>query len=877
MGKVFTFKLRGETQLSYNVTKIYTDNPYVDEIVYYTKILALGTILKNEQEAFKYETFEIIKESDLYKISYEGHAKFEMFDYFPDEVLEAAGCNVAMIPTYTKDKNKIPEARRDLVTKAMMQYYVEHYEEHNNYYRMLIGLPPVGYEDIYITDWDTPDGVTIDLSKPIHQMSKQDIAILKKYDILEDIIAEDPENRRFINYIGLGISLYKARKAPKFYVLYIPTVDNSTIQDMYEDKLDRLRLYTLRTVYSEAYKLNSDYYDSFIACFIVIQTMIDLITRVQEFVARKEIFDIRTVKYIFESYGVQYFDNIPLKYQIRLVKNLHQLLKVKSTKKCMIDICSLFGFNNITIFKYYLLRDRNIEVKTGDPVYNYKTVLLDNGKTVVVEDCDKNYTLKFFKLPIDKEVDDYIRDTSNYVDYDELTYGDQSWDGGLDHDAIKSEILEKEFNYTRTKYLSIETIYDIAKISTQQSYFFNILYDDVYLEDQVRVVIPYISPSEEIRVSDLFTFLNVLTYTYYGIADDIMDTQGKILYVNGFNFKADLGELATYINRFAYRNTENTEEKARASLDQFDIPQSSLTSLNQLMEMYTNNLDVREQLIEGMYEADNLRIYLIYRKLYESLMETQLTLDYYKNPETGDFYRDASGHATLTEFLKHRCPTLYYIIEEVKYNFDDTESRTQYIATLIDNIVYILEEYIDTEKYSGLFHNLPVVSAEAVKEYIAEVINFFKSFKVTFLGLNTTYIFDDKLEGSLKLIDDLRLELNFTKPDFVEIYETISKMTVHLTKEEKVKLSEYIYMDITTFSNIHVNEEEWVRDERYNVSRFDRKEYIELIEKMASGKVHLDEQALIHLPDSADINTHFNWNEDMGIRDNLYIESTYST
>ena len=208
MGKVFTFKLRGETQLSYNVTKIYTDNPYVDEIVYYTKILALGTILKNEQEAFKYETFEIIKESDLYKISYEGHAKFEMFDYFPEEVLEAAGCNVAMIPTYTKDKNKIPEARRDLVTKAMMQYYVEHYEEHNNYYRMLIGLPPVGYDDVYITDWDTPDGVAIDLSKPIHEMSKQDIAILRKYDLLEDIIAEDPENRRFINYIGLGISLY---------------------------------------------------------------------------------------------------------------------------------------------------------------------------------------------------------------------------------------------------------------------------------------------------------------------------------------------------------------------------------------------------------------------------------------------------------------------------------------------------------------------------------------------------------------------------------------------------------------------------------------------------------------------------------------------
>ena len=58
-------------------------------------------------------------------------------------------------------------------------------------------------------------------------------------------------------------------------------------------------------------------------------------------------------EYIFESNGVKYFKDIPLRYQIALVKNLNKLIKFKSTDKCIVDIISLFGFRNINAFKYY--------------------------------------------------------------------------------------------------------------------------------------------------------------------------------------------------------------------------------------------------------------------------------------------------------------------------------------------------------------------------------------------------------------------------------------------------------------------------------------------------------------------------------------------
>lgn len=122
-------------KLEYEVEKIYSDNPYMDELIYYTKQLALGTILKNEQEALNKETTESLRKADLFMASYEGHAPFELFDRFPAEVLLNAGCEPTFIPSYIRDKNKIPESKRDIVTEKMRLWYVENYEEKNGLHK----------------------------------------------------------------------------------------------------------------------------------------------------------------------------------------------------------------------------------------------------------------------------------------------------------------------------------------------------------------------------------------------------------------------------------------------------------------------------------------------------------------------------------------------------------------------------------------------------------------------------------------------------------------------------------------------------------------------------------------------------------------------
>ena len=217
-----------------------------------------------------------------------------------------------------------------------------------------------------------------------------------------------------------------------------------------------------------------------------------------------------------------------------------------------------------------------------------------------------------------------------------------------------------------------------------------------------------------------------------------------------------------------------------------------------------------------MNEADNKRVYDVYKMLYDALCTVELTMDYYKNPETGDFYRDENGDATYSEFLKHQDNALYAVISIVQ-SYEDDVSRNQYIANLIDSIVYALEEFIDTDEFSGLFSNLPVMSAEAVKQYVATVINFYKSYKVDFLGMNTVYTIEDDGDGKIRLIDDIEIYRYLEKVDKAKIKEYIAKLSVDMSPQERLEMIDRIYLDIKTLVILNMKDTIEIRDEIYEI------------------------------------------------------------
>ena len=852
--------------MPFKIEQVLTDNPYVDIIVYNAKVLGIDTVLKMKDIADNSETLESLKNAEGYIACMEGTYIWEIFDSFPEEVLRQSGLTGSALVSAMIDKDTIPVDMRQTVMENAAAYTIENYEEMNDYYRMLYGLPPMGYTNVYVdVPTSLPDGVDIDFTVPVHEMSDDNIYILTQAGVLDDMYNADPDNRGYLKYLDKKISPYTSRKAPAFYPVYVPTIDSTELSDEYKDRLEINRKYAVATVYSEAYRYESDYYDNFIAVFIILNTMIDMISRVQEFIARKEVFDLRTCRYIFEANGVPFFPEIPLRYQINMVKNLHQLLKYKSTAKCMVNICSIFGFDNIEVFKYYLLRIR----KKGE-----------DGEYSFTQDPGQDFDLKFVKIPIDEPMDNYIRDPAYYMDYDEITVGDPTWDGGLEHDDVKLEHKKLNFNYTRTKYLSVDSIYDLAKIAIQQAYFFNMLYDNVEVEKLINVTVPMISETP-INVCDLFTFMTVLTYRYYGISDRIMDTASKVLYVYGFNFHANVSELATQLANMATARkkmgrsavlTWTQDDTAKQALEDFIIPDGQIPSFSQLMSIFTNNLDIRDILATGMRNADNKRVYEMFKLLYYSLMVMELTFDHFADPETGELYRDEEGNATYTEFLKHKNPVLYYKILEIDL-IDDHDTTIQQIGNLIDSAVFALEEYIDSDKFSGIFHGLPVVSVDAVKEYIKTVINFFKSYKVHFLGVNTIYTYDDKWDGWIKIIDDVvAINSIFWKDDVLPIIDKIFRQKNTMTFGDDIGIRERVFLDIDTWRYLNPVEKYTIRDLFYFVTRYFFRDELSIRDKLDSILTSFGFEEKIPLLDvRQSIRTTITISDSIGIRDGVVI------
>jgi len=368
------------------ITKSYSNNPFVDILLYYTKILAFGSIVKDEDEAERNETEESILAGDIYVSCIENNVIFEMFHY-DKELLNAVGITDPILVSSCIDNiNHIPKNKRKEITELARLKYIDKYEELNNYYRKLCGLPKLGEYGIPIKDYEyefdggvNPWNVTY-----VHELDHEAITYLKQRGIL-DLMRIDYPDADYLDYITCGIDPYKLRKAYSFQLVYYPDADNGVIQEKFISKYNENRLFVISTFYSEGLKITSDYYNNFIGFIIMIMTITDMLVEVNEHIIKRDILDRRCIQYIFEMYGIPYYHSIPLRYQYRMCKNINQLIKYKSCPQGMLNLIDLFGAENVEVFKYFILRDRNVD-KWGELVYKTNTRTVGKFNDLIVHD-----------------------------------------------------------------------------------------------------------------------------------------------------------------------------------------------------------------------------------------------------------------------------------------------------------------------------------------------------------------------------------------------------------------------------------------------------------------------------------------------------------
>ena len=83
----------------------------------------------------------------------------------------------------------------------------------------------------------------------------------------------------------------------------------------------------------------------------------------------------------------------------------------------------------------------------------------------------------------------------------------------------------------------------------------------------------------------------------------------------------------------------------------------------------------------------------------------------------------------------------------------DPDAMHKQVADNIVEVTYAIDDCVDTYSYGYLYSYFPAVSASYIQQYIIKIINFFKSWKVHLLGINTVYKFDDKLENTVRALE----------------------------------------------------------------------------------------------------------------------------
>ena len=750
--------------MAYNINgKVFTSHPLMDEIVHNCKLILQSIVVKNDVLANSYEREEFMNEIEVFLMIKDGTIDFSTF-VFTADVLAAFGYSYREIKNILRDKENVPIEDRDRLLSFACEYFLENYEEKNKYYRMLSGLPPYGTNEyfVYIDKSYIPQNYTkeIDFSKPIHEMDSSIISLLQSTGKIDILLSQyKGSNYSYLRFLGDNkIDLYLARKAAKYDILYIPVVE-SLVLDRFQELYNLNKDIYLKRTYSEAYAYDSDYYEQSIILLILCQTFNDMIVDVPEWYIRRDIFDIRSVQYFLESFGVEFYKEIPLKYQIRIVKNLNKLIKFKSSNKNFEDILEIFALDNTAIYKYYLYKKR-----LRDSVGNYVGGINDNEK----------YELEFVQAKINESYDNYIKDMIFRTSYDDITYQDKYWDGQDTHEYIKQKHIERDFTIEGTKYMSIEYKVSLSEYLFQMQYLLGLILDsDINMID-LKVSVPSIQTGITFNISDLFLFLVLITYGYDDCNIDIIRpntiTPKKVTYseeyydwmkkylpevfiqhsdrVYGFNNKADLSQIEDVISRrhsqYQFDNGFTLEE---LKVDNF-ITVDKINSFDELVSIFNNNKECYNNLKRRILDdCDDRDEFMVLQYVFNELFTKQFDFEYYKinNGKT-----DAKS---LDQILKDKNYILYNTYNKIMSE-TNMETRRDNIRSIMNDIVNTLEYYINGEGLDYIFSFTTVASFNSLINYIYLMINFFKSYKVHFIEPFVTYIVDDPMENNVKGAQD---------------------------------------------------------------------------------------------------------------------------
>ena len=685
-------------------------------------LMLRNLVVKRQDYARENETADSIRAFDLYYACLTGSRYFYNFQKFDVDILEKYLDPISVSQCYY-DPNLIPEEYRDAIVNDQAVRVVETYEEKNEYYRMLAGMPPLSATQwIYITDIE---GIPTDI--PIHEMSQEHIARLEIYGHLDKIKEKYPD-AEYLNYLGINkIDILTSRLAKPFEILRLGVPTNSLTQKMFEKEYYKARRYVMGTIYNRSLFTNKDLYDPIIGVIMLsLAVRNTLVPDEAAYLNFEEILDA-----ILESYGLlRYFENFPFTFKRRLVLALDKILTVKGTDGVLVDICRIFSMENFIAKRYYLMKHQPKD---------------ENGNTIITGDVEKDYELNFVKAAIAEHDISYSQE--DITEYETVVNNDYLWQ--LTEEERHS-MMNEDFNLMMSKYIDIEAAYDLSSLTFEVCYFLNLLLHSRENETKIRCTNKY-SANGTSNIYTMIVFLLAGLAKRSNFDGNIVYDTENIAEILRFNSADITAEISKIVNSYEHQIDVNERLiPGYSSPPALQFPIGSITD-HQMIDVYVYNRELYNAIVKEMQTTTDIRRYIALANAKECL--------YISYMEQEDFKKsDGTAAATYMEMLEDIDPVLAYKLSSLDLDKDANELDKMLIYILEE-----LEELFSSDELKYLFLNTPSTYGALIEKYLRMAINVFKASSVQLESINVFFnvgdaepirIIDQKVTHKKVSIDD---------------------------------------------------------------------------------------------------------------------------
>jgi len=277
-------------------------------------------------------------------------------------------------------------------------------------------------------------------------------------------------------YCYYGLDIMTTRNAKDYSILdydenYLPEDVNAEVfLDLYTENRE-----WFASVMENQASMYDDMHRKFNCLFITLMTIFSYLDTELQKQFSYDLLDQYDIRNALYSFGITFLNDLPLEFQLRVLRNIRALIKNKGTDNVYKIITEDIFNNNIAkIYKYYLCRDLGFS-ESEKEAFNNGTMSYEEYK-----EHKESANLYFVKVPYDVyDVEKYLGETPAEdiikIPFEDITSKDAYWNQSYDADVVKDKIGDR--SYIESKYIAINT--EIANIPDVQGLllFFSMLHE----------------------------------------------------------------------------------------------------------------------------------------------------------------------------------------------------------------------------------------------------------------------------------------------------------------------------------------------------------------------------------------------------------------